>query len=229
MPGSWEILEARRNRVCMAVISRAGYKVSKRWADAYRQLDLPDQSQIVEAQGGPYDASRNAAAKACVDGGFGYLFFLDTDTIPNSDTVMKLIATGRDLIGATYRRRHPPFDIIGATAMLDAKGQIIGVPIKNDRPGEIVPVDFLPTGATLISRRCLEAMFAVFPRPYMWGIDVAPVSDGAGGSLPQVSEDYVFSLRAKTIGYQPWLHTGLWCKHEIDGVFGGPNGPEYGS
>lgn len=227
MPGSWETLEMRRNRVLVAVIQRSGDRVSFEWAKTLRGIQLPNLSAITDIKGYPYDAARNRAARICLDNGFGYLFFLDTDVLVPHDVVTKLMETGRDLIGALYRRRHPPFDLLAANIGKDPKGEMTPMSLENYRPGEIVSVDFLPTGATLISRRCLETMFARFPRPYTWAYDVAPVPDGVGGSLPQVSEDYIFSLRAKAIGFTPWVATGLWCSHEIDGVLASEKGTEY--
>ena len=166
----------------------------------------------------PYHAARNRVVKMALDQGFGWVFFLDTDTVPPPRVVAHLLQTGRDLVGALYFRRYPPYDAAASILSKDAKGNTVQSRLPPYQPGEILPVDFLPTGCTLISRRCIEAMFAHFPRPYDWGFDIAPVPDGMGGALPGFSEDYIFSWRAKTIGFQPYLHTGLVCQHEMIGV-----------
>jgi len=229
MPAAWELLEIRRNRVLMVSICAPDARVTRDWARMLRRLELPPSSAIQDVDGLPYHAARNLGAKIALDGDFGYLFFLDADTLPLHDMVTKLIATGRDLVGGMYFRRFPPYDPSSGMAVVDATGKVgVSTNLPPHSPGDILPVDFLSDGATLISRRCLLEMFRNFPRPFDWGYDIAPVPDIGGGTIPAFSEDFIFSYRAKQVGFQPWLHTGLRCGHELNMVVTtlGPKTPQ---
>jgi len=181
----------------------------------WRGLDLGKDSGVFDIQGLPYDAARNQGLKWALDGQFGYLYFLDSDTLPPVDIVPKLIATGRDFIGGLYHQRGGAFLPVPGNLVKNEKGEWEKGGLPPHQPGEIIPVDFLGMGSTLISRRCLQAVLDHFPRPFAWGKDIAPVPDEHGGHLPGVSEDYMFCIRAKALGFQPWCHTGMVCQHEM--------------
>lgn len=200
----------------MVTIQPPELRYSRPWTKMIRNLQLPLESQDFDVSGMPFDAARNMGLKAAHDNGFGYLFFLDSDTIPPLDIVPKLIATGRDLVGGFYRQRGLPFAPVAAMAVRDpASGTVLRGPLPTYNPGDILPVDFLPTGATLMSRRVIEALLQAYPTPFEWGYDIVPKKDQLGQPLPQFSEDYIMSIRAKALGFQPWLHTGIICRHEF--------------
>lgn len=207
MPGSWEILELRRNRVLVVTISPPDFKVSMNWARMLRNLELPPLSFTMDVKGPPYGHARNIGVKVALDEGFGHLFFLDADVIAPPNTVTQLLAAGRDFIGALYYKRSPPYK--PAAGVTVWQGQEMA---EGDLPpfnfGDVIPIDFLPAGATLISRRCLEAVLAKYPRPFEWQGDI----DTPGYNI---SEDYNFSLKAADCGFRPWLATGLVCQHEL--------------
>ena len=225
MPGAWEIIEERRNRILVAVITPPDLKVTLAWARHFNALALPPGSQTMQARGFNYDANRNLCLKGMLQGGFGWLMWVDTDVHVPRDAVMRLLASGRDLIGGVYFRKEPPYLSVASVAQFDASGIFVHGKLPEHQPGDVVPVDFLGSGCTLISRRCVEDMFARFPRPYQWALDVAPVMDHEGKPLPGYSEDFIFSVRAREIGYQPYLHTGVVCQHETLAAVG-PRGLE---
>lgn len=215
MPSAWDILKIRRERVLVVLIQPPELRFSRPWSLMWRQLQLPAESNHVDVRGLPYDAARNKGLLIAKENGFGYLFFLDSDTIPPPEIVPTLIATGRDLIGGFYRRRGLPFDPSAALLVHTPNNEIVRAPLPSYTPGEIIPVDCLPTGAMLMSRRCVEALLQAYPLPFEWGWDIVLRKGQDGNVLPQWSEDYIMSIRAKAIGFQPWLHTGMVCKHEF--------------
>ena len=222
MPGAWEIIELQRRRVLLATISPADAKVTKFWARRVAMMQMPPGSAILDPGGMPYHAARNLALKTAYDGGFGYLFFLDDDVIPPADMVLRLIEASRDFIGGLYFRRYPPYDPASGIGVIE-KGKeqderAVRTILPPHNPGDIIPIDFLASGSTLLSRQCIETLLKAFPRPYDWGVDIAAVPDGFGGELPKFSEDFILSYRAKELGFQPWLHTGIICPHIMTGV-----------
>ena len=215
MPGAWEILQMRLNRVLVWIIAPPELKHSRYWCQAYRALQLPPGSPFQYIEGFPYDAARNIGLKQMIDAQFGYIFMWDTDTLPPADVVLRLIETGRDLIGALYTRRGPPFDIVAGNATYDPQGKNIGFKMPPYKQGDIVPVDVVGMGVTLISRRCVQAIMAKHPRPFAWGVDLESIREESGALVPRTSEDFVFCIRAKECGFQPWIHTGLQAQHEL--------------
>lgn len=222
MPASWEILAGRRGRVLLSVLTVPDGRVSLEWATMLRSLDLTHPaSGSLPVKGLPYHAARNSAAEFCLREDYDWLFFLDADTIPPAQAVVILKQTGHDLIGANYRRRSAPYEPVAQCAAKNEQGEIGPAPLPPHQAGAILPVTFLGMGATLISRRCLEAMFQRYSRPFDWGVDVARVPDSEGGELPKFSEDFMFTYRAQALGFQPYLHTGLICDHEFMAKIGG--------
>ena len=225
MPASWEIMAARRNRVLISTIYPADGKVSMDWASSTARLERPLGSATFFPSGLPYHAARNAAAKATLDSGFAFLFFLDSDLLPPPNVITQLLATGRDLVGALYFKRGAPYEPAAGMAVStpeDAVNPVKVGPLPRFNYGDIIPVDFLPCGATLISRRVIEAMVETYRHPFAWGADPAfgPALGPDGLPMPAFSEDYLFSFRAKQLGFQPWLHSGLICNHEMTGWVG---------
>lgn len=148
-------------------------------------------------------------------GGVGGFLLHNSDILPPADTIPRLIETGRDLIGALYTRRGPPFDIVAGRATHDKDGKHTGFKMPPYNQGDIVPVDVLGMGMTLISRRCVQAIMAAHPRPFAWGLDLESVREESGALIPRTSEDFVFCLRSAECGYQPWVHTGITARHEL--------------
>lgn len=215
MSGAWEIMKIRRERVLVCIITPPELKHSRWWCRAFRSLQLPTGSEIKYVEGFPYDAARNVGLKDMVDSQFGFIYFWDSDVLPPVDVVPRLIATGRDLIGAIYTRRGPPFQIVAGNATYDKEGNNIGFNMPSYQQGDIVPVDVLGMGATLISRRCVQAVMTRYPRPFAWGVDLTDVREADGTFVPRTSEDYNFCLRSKICGFQPWAHCGVQAQHEL--------------
>ena len=212
MPGSWEVLNLRKNRTLVATIAPPDYKVTMGWAMSMRQLQLPAYSDFTRSTGLPFGPARNSCLKIALEQGYNYLFFVDADTLVSPTIISDLINTGYDYIGALYYRRYPPYEPAPCmrTVQTNAQGQTtVGRgPLPNFQPGSIIPVDFLPTGATLFSRRVMEAVLRKFPKPFEWTVDIDNPASG-------MSEDFNFSVRAAEVGYQPMLHTGIICPHEL--------------
>ena len=217
MPSAWEILDIRKSRTLVAIIAPAEHRVSLRWTIMSRQMVLPPGSDLMLITGLPYGPARNQGLKTAMEQGFAYLAFLDTDTLPPIDWVTRLIATQRDLVGCIYHQRFPPFNPTAFIQGTDENGGLQKLPLPAHQRGDIIPVDFLATGSTLYSRRCMESVLAKYPRPFEWGIDIAGIP-GDDGILPNLSEDFMFSVRARDMGFQPWLATGVEARHEMEVV-----------
>lgn len=121
---------------------------------------------------------------------FSHIFFQDSDMLFPDYILKALLAHDKDIVGCTYLRRTPPYDV---------HGRVLG-----DAPQEVheglIELLALPTGMMLIKRdifRHLKRPFFRFP----YREESAP---GAGDAI-EMGEDYAFCQMARDIGYRVWL------------------------
>lgn len=122
-----------------------------------------------------------------------YIFFLDSDTTVPPDTIKKLLAHGKDIVGATYMKRKLPFEMTGLP---------LGV-----RDGDrvalsgLMGMDWMPTGCLLIKMTVFDK---IKPPYFSFSYD--------GEKL--CGEDYNFCQSARKAGVKVWcdgdisLHVG---------------------
>lgn len=137
--------------------------------------------------GGNVPRQRNFLARTAKKYGFDYLFFVDSDVILPSDVIDRLLAHKKDIIGATYRRRVPPHDLLGCRAPIDA---------REGDTDTIMNMVQLPTGALMIRTEALDNI----PQP--WFTYEYP------DETTEISEDYAFCAKALKAGLQIfWDHS----------------------
>ena len=113
-----------------------------------------------------------------------YVLFIDSDMMFPKDALARLMAHDRDIVGATYCKRAPPFDIIGKT-------------VSGDMPcSGLVEAEWLPAGMLLIRASIFERM--AFPWFYESYVD---------GDIH--SEDANFCDDARKAGLSVWLDCDL--------------------
>mgnify|MGYP001575302423 CR=1 FL=1 len=218
MPGSWELTVARDQRILVSIIMPPDLTVTMDFAQGIRNIQLPPGGDFMRMAGLPFGPARNQCAKTALENGY-HLAFLDADIRVPPDSFIKLLGTGLDLVGGLYFQRFYPFLPVCFNEGRDDKGNVTKVPITGWKPGDIFPATFVPSGLTLYRRRLLEAMFSRFPRPFEWGVDTAPVPT-ENGQVPPFSEDFSFSWRARQLGFQPFIHSGVVGLHECRAVVG---------
>jgi len=219
MPGSWEIHKIREERVLLGIIYSSDADVSINYAQHMRTLQLPPDSDFIRVGGLPYGPARNQAAKMALEKGYN-LAFLDSDVRVEPDAFMRLMETKLMIVSGLYYQRFNPYQPVIFNEGKDEKGTVVRIPVAGWNPGDIVPCTFVPSGLTIYRLGLLKDMFANFPLPFMWGVDIAPVPDTNGMQAPPMSEDFTFSWRAKQLGYQPFIHTGIVGLHETRAVIG---------
>jgi hypothetical protein len=140
--------------------------------------------------------------------GPSHLLFLDSDMIFPADTLHRLLAHDKDIVGATYRRMGKGFDLMGMTAE--------GKPIDMASPERLVEAHRLPTGILLIKM----AVFKSLPRPF-FNYYVSP--EGIFGS-----EDFYFCDLAHLHGFRLWcdLDLSLECAHIKEIALRGGHSPQ---
>ena len=120
-----------------------------------------------------------------------HLFMLDSDMVFPYQTLSRLLAHGKDIVGATYSKRTPPYDTLGVS--ISGKEEFSSSGLKE--------VEALPGGCLLIA----TPVFEKFEDPiFRWGVQ--------GGD--EVSEDTMFCRHARKLGYKVWMDVEL-SKHMI--------------
>ena len=206
---SWEQKELRK--VCCFTLSVE--TVSTAWAMGLRTLH-PHTMPVVPLSGMPFDMARNQAVFSALEQGFDYIFFLDSDVIPQPDAVLRLLAHNKPFISGVYHRRSPP--------------ESVPVCIKNGTwfcapPGSGVhEVDMVGAGLLLIHRSVFEKIPLQRPemgKPWFdWKVDAKTAwRHDCPRALPEgecLSEDFSFCINMKrTLGIPVLVDFSIQSRH----------------
>lgn len=199
MAGSWELKQQTSVLVCILHTE----VTTIAWSFGLRNLIIP--GGIQPLSGMPFDHARNQGAQLTLNHGCEWMFFLDSDVIPPRDAIIRLINRRQPIISGLYARRSPP---CGLPVMMRG-----GQWITDYTPGSIVEAEVVGAGCLLIHRTVLEklAQKPLHPaRPWFeWRVDMQHL-------LPPgeaMSEDYVFCLQARRMGYRILVDTSIVCRH----------------
>lgn len=181
---------------------------------------------------------RNDLAQMAIDTGSDYIMFIDTDMMFPVDALVRLLRHQKDIVGATYNKRVPPFESLG---------KLLGpAPAYDDlKKGPLMEAMAMPGGMMLIRttvfknlpwpwfyetyrfpgetgldmfKSMLKACFATTPGDdVLASIEGTPLGDWVTANWPHesatewryMSEDYQFCRQARRYGYRIWCDTGL--------------------
>jgi len=147
-------------------------------------LEIP----IVNAKSSIVAEARNRCVELAREHGADFMLFLDSDMVFPRTTLLELLAHNKDIIGATYPRRVPPYGVLGANL---PGGQ-------SEKDGALMEMRHLPTGCLMIRMSVFDAL----PGPsFRFRLD--PDS----GAI--IGEDYDFCDRAREAGFTIWCDTRL--------------------
>ena len=200
MSGAWEI--RKQSSVLVGILHTD--TVSLAWSFGLRNLQVP--GHIMPVSGMPYDMARNSICQKALEGGYQYVFMLDSDVIPPNDAILRLIFRGLPLVSGVYHRRSPPH---GIPVMIKGPSWVTQYSANS-----LIEVDLVGSGCLLIRRDVLEALPPLDPhrgkRWFDWRVDMAQV-------LPQgeaLSEDFAMCLHARrTLGLKIMVDTSVQCRH----------------
>ena len=147
-------------------------------------LDTP----IINVKSSIIAIARNNGIERAQELGVDYVLFLDSDMVFPRTTLLRLLVHKKDIVGATYTKRVPPFSLLGAPLHDEPADDAVG----------LTEMKHLPTGCLLIRM----SVFQRLTKPYFrFRID-----ENAGTII---GEDYDFSDRARELGI------GLWCDQAL--------------
>ena len=129
-----------------------------------------NQSLLGQQQAGIAD-SRNTLVRNALEVGADYLFWVDSDMAFDPNGMMRLLQHDKDIAGATYPRRVPPYIINGR-------------PMKGDIfEEELQDMEFMPFGFMLVK----ADVFRKVPEP--WFTEAYPQIGTPAGQIVSVLEN----------------------------------------
>ncbi len=144
---------------------------------------------VVNSKSSLITQGRNLAVNAALEARAEWLLFLDSDMTFPADTVSRLLAHQQPLVGATYPRKGLPLGFIG--------NRPDGSAFSLQEAG-LIEAGRLPTGCLLIRSSVFASLKAPFFR--------CSYDEESGEVL---SEDFWFSERVRSLGFQ------LWCDLDL--------------
>jgi len=147
-------------------------------------LDPGARVAVVNCKSSIVAVARNQCVEAAQRFKASHVFFLDTDMVFPLDTLKRLLKHDKDIAGALYSRRRPPFDPTGLPYAGAAE------------TGGLLRMKNLPAGCLLINMRVFDKL----PKPWF--------SDRVEGERI-LGEDIHFCERATAAGFEIWQDTAL--------------------
>ena len=170
---------------CLSLAILDGSRCGGKAIFSDQRSNLPDSRNFI------VEAAKEAFRKVGPGYDCDYLLFLDSDMTFPPHTLTRLLAHKKDIVGCAYRRRCPPYDIMGWTPDPETRR----LDPLND--AGLVRVGKLPTGVMLIDMKIFEKM----EKPY-FNYRLAE-----NGKL--MSEDIVFCEAAVAAGIEIWCDMDL--------------------
>ena len=186
--------------------------VSTAWSLGLRNLIIPGRGEILPVAGRPFDDGRNHLCKVALSSGFSHILMMDSDLIPPSNGIIRLLQHNLPLVSGLYCRRSPPHSV---PVMIRN-----GIWVTNFVPNSLVEVDMVGSGFMLIRRDLLEAFKPQRPQAgkhwFDWRVDMQGMTDPTTGKpYPNcLSEDFTFCVACKEqLGVKTIVDTSIQCLH----------------
>lgn len=143
---------------------------------------------VINAKSSIVAEARNNGVEDARQSGAEYLLFLDSDMVFPLTLLHRLLVHRKDIVGALYTKRLPPYDLLGKAVASQP------VPDANG----LVEMARLPTGCMLIRM----AVFDALSKPYFYfGINQEQQT--------LLGEDYAFCDGARLAGFRIWADLNL--------------------
>ena len=131
---------------------------------------------------------RNELVKRSLEWGATHLFWIDSDMKVPTSTVGELLLHDKDIVGATYLRKLPPYGMLGQV------GRAVG---------RLKPATIMPGGCMLVKAGVYEKV----KWPWYFEEIVEGKLTWQEGYI--ASEDYGFSKKAIAAGFEIWCDISL--------------------
>ena len=136
--------------------------------------------------------NRNKLAQQAIDKGYSHLLFVDSDMVFEPDTLKRMLAHNKDILGLACNHRRFPLESV--VKPLDEAD------VNKALPKELFEAKSVGTGVMLIRTE----VFTKIPEPWFKFVYV----DGK-----RVGEDVNFCKKAREAGYEIWVDPTIPVKH----------------
>ena len=147
------------------------------------------------------DQVRNLIAHWIVNGGYDYLFAVDSDISFEKDTLVRLLSHNKDIVSGIYIQRIPGTHIIEVMRK-NPHGGVTHVDWNDIKGQGLVPIDGCGFGCVLVKGE----VFRAIPYPHF-------VYHSAIDHKHTLSEDVHFCNQARDRGFTLWADTDVICEH----------------
>ena len=167
----------------------------------------------------PTEYARNVLCRHFLDSDAEYLWFIDSDTMPSDDSLKLMDAVGADIFAGVYPigRQDKGNRVLAVDWGMYKKVENsdyghVSLPLEAYQKDEIIDVDAAATGCMVISRKVIEH----FAKDAEKDEDGTPAifkwpKKCTGKSA--TSDDFDFCMRAKEVGFNIKVHTGVRWGH----------------
>lgn len=128
--------------------------------------------------GSQISMQRNELVGAAQKWGATHVFWMDSDIVAPPTTIDELLAHDKAIVGATYCKKAPPYEMVGRLERAD---------------GRLKPAKYMPGGCMLVSMAVYEKL------AWPWYFEVCHPEERL-----ITSEDYSFSVKAREAGFDIW-------------------------
>jgi len=133
---------------------------------------------------------------------YDYLFCVDSDIIMPKDTLVKMLASDKDIISGLYIQRIANTHTLELYKYINPYGAMSNIPIEEIAGKGLVEVASCGFGCVLINSNVLRQM----EYPHF-------VYKSALDHKDTVSEDVYFCMKAMSLGFKVWADTTIVCDH----------------
>jgi glycosyltransferase involved in cell wall biosynthesis len=140
---------------------------------------------------------RNNMVESALEEGADYVLFIDADMRFPKDTLERLIAHGKGIIGVNATTRSAPVKATAKTLEIDEDGTCNWKQISSKNKTGIQKADGIGCGVMLISKETLNAI----PKPWFF-FELLPENKLLG-------EDIYFCIKAKDVGIDTFIDHDL--------------------
>lgn len=164
--------------------------------DSFTMMDKSMGYVYLRSGVGDIAEMRNQIVKQALDSSCSHVIMLDTDQIYPVDTITRLLAHKKDIVGGKVHRRYPPFDPLLLRGAINSYESV-----TSWAKDELIEVDATGTGCLLIATEVFKKL------PYPW-FRFRKLESGA-----VVGEDIGFCSDARAVGYKIYVDTGCKIGH----------------
>lgn len=175
--------------------------VHKQFFSSFLLMDKPDYSLLLPRFPSKFGIAqiRNDLVKQAFEENCTHIVMMDTDQVYPEDTIEKLLADDKDIVGGVVHRRYTPFEPILYRGELTKYHH---VPDEECYSGKVIEVDAVGTGCLMIKTE----VFKNLQKPW-FKIYTHPDTNKA------VGEDIHFCSEAKKAGYKIYANTSVEIDH----------------